>query len=249
MRKQRILATDSRGAYQRNDFNKPRLFHLPIHRKALNFWTWDIWLFLINNNLWKFQLSGLCCKNSYISWLLHISLEQSLKKYEIFCPWLKSSVMFYKYWSVHLSPPPVRIVFLLLLFSHSVMSNSLWPHGLQHTRLPCSSLSPGACSNSYPLTQWCHPTTSSVVFSSCLQSFLASGSFPVSQFFTSSGWTIGASASISVLLMNMVVSLSLCCWVFGVCVCDGVLVLVLVLVLVYAKRAKQQNWFRATARR
>ena len=111
MRKQRILATDSRGAYQRNDFSEPRLFHLPIHRKALNFWTWYIWLFLINNNLWKFQLSGLCCKNSYISWLLHISLEQSLKKYEIFCPWLKSSVMFYKYWSVHLSPPPVRIVF------------------------------------------------------------------------------------------------------------------------------------------
>ena len=61
----------------------------------------------------------------------------------------------------------------LLLFSCSVLSNSLWPHGLQHTRLPCPSLSPGACSNSCPLSQWCHPTISSsvVLFSSWLQSF------------------------------------------------------------------------------
>ena len=69
---------------------------------------------------------------------------------------------------------------LLLLFSHSVMSNSLWPHGLQHARLPCPLPSPGACLNSCPLNQWCHPTISSTVtpFSSCLRSFPASGFFP-----------------------------------------------------------------------
>ena len=68
---------------------------------------------------------------------------------------------------------------LLLLFTHSVVSNSFQPHGLQHTRLPCPSLSPRVCSNSCPLNQWCHPTTSSsnVPFSSHLQSFPASGSF------------------------------------------------------------------------
>ena len=68
---------------------------------------------------------------------------------------------------------------LLLLFSHSVMSYSLWPHGLQHTRPPCPSPSPGACSNSRPSSWWCHPVISSsvILFSSCCQSFPASGSF------------------------------------------------------------------------
>ena len=68
---------------------------------------------------------------------------------------------------------------LLLLFSRSVVSDSLWPPGLQHTRLPCPSPSPRACSNSSPLSQWCHPTISSSVvpFSSCLQSFPTSESF------------------------------------------------------------------------
>ena len=77
-------------------------------------------------------------------------------------------------------------------FSHSIMSNSLWSHGQQHTRLPCPSPTPGACSNSCPSSRWCHPTISSSVvpFSSCLQSFLASESFPKSQFFTSGGQTI-----------------------------------------------------------
>ena len=90
-------------------------------------------------------------------------------------------------------------------FSCLVMSDSLWPHRLQHSRLPCRSPTPGACSNSCPLSRWCHPTiTSSVVpFSSCLQSFLASGSFPVSQFFSSGGQSIGVSASASVLPMNI----------------------------------------------
>ena len=79
--------------------------------------------------------------------------------------------------------------FMLLLFSHSVMSDSLRPHGLQHARLPCPSPSPRACSNSCPLSRWCPPTifSSVVPFSSCLQSFPASGSFPVSEFFTLCG--------------------------------------------------------------
>ena len=79
------------------------------------------------------------------------------------------------------------------------------PHGLQHARLPCPSPSPWACSNSCPVSQWYHPTISSSVapFSSCLQSFLASGSFPMSWLFTSGGPSIGVSASASVLPMNI----------------------------------------------
>ena len=90
-------------------------------------------------------------------------------------------------------------------FSRSVVSNSLRPHGLQHTRLPCPSPTPGACSNSCPSSQWWHPTISSSVvpFSSCLQSFPASGSFPMSQFFTSCGQSTGVSVSASVLPMNI----------------------------------------------
>ena len=85
---------------------------------------------------------------------------------------------------------------LLLLFSHSDVSNSLQPHGLQHARLPCPSPTPRACSNSCPSSQWCHPTISSSVipFSSCLQSFPASRSLPMSQFLASGGQSIGVSA-------------------------------------------------------
>ena len=81
---------------------------------------------------------------------------------------------------------------------------TLQPHGLQHARLPCPSSTPRACSNSCPLSQWCHPTISSSVvhFSSLLKSFPASGSFPMSQFFTSDGQSIGVSASASVLPKN-----------------------------------------------
>ena len=90
-------------------------------------------------------------------------------------------------------------------FSRSVMFDSLQPHGLQHARPPCSSPTPRDCSNSSLSSQWCHPTIPSSVipFSSCLQSFPVSGSFPVSQFFTSGGQSIGASASASVLPMNI----------------------------------------------
>ena len=84
------------------------------------------------------------------------------------------------------------------------MSDSLWPHGLQHARLPCPSPTPGACSYSCPLNGRCHSTiSSSVVPFSCLQSCPASGSFPMSHFFASGGQNIGASASASVLPMNI----------------------------------------------
>ena len=90
-------------------------------------------------------------------------------------------------------------------FSHSVVSDYLRSHGLQHTRLPCPSPTPGAYSNSCPSSQWCHPTISSSVspFSSGLQSFPASGSFLVSQFFASGGQSIEFSASASVIPMNI----------------------------------------------
>jgi len=99
--------------------------------------------------------------------------------------------------SLSLSLPSVQ-------FNHSVVSNSLRLHGLQHTRFPCLSSTPGACSNSCPLSQWCHPTISSsaVPFSSCLQSCSASRSFPMSQFFTSGSQSIRVSALASVLPKN-----------------------------------------------
>ena len=85
------------------------------------------------------------------------------------------------------------------------MSDSLRPHGLQHARLPCPSPIPGACSNPCPLSLWCYSTISSSVvpFASCLQSFPASGSFPITLFFASGGQSIGVSASASVLPMNI----------------------------------------------
>ena len=93
----------------------------------------------------------------------------------------------------------------LSLFSCSVVLDSLQLHGLQHTRLPCPSLSPRACSNSCLSSQWCHPIISYSVapFSSCLQSFPASRSFPVSQLFASDGPNTGASVSASVLPVNI----------------------------------------------
>ena len=93
----------------------------------------------------------------------------------------------------------------LLFFNCSVTSESLQPHGLQHARLPCPSPSPGVCSNSCPLSWWCHPTISSSValFFSCPQSYLASGPFPMNQLFTPSGQSIRASASASDFPMNI----------------------------------------------
>ena len=94
--------------------------------------------------------------------------------------------------------------FTSVQISCSVMSNSLWHHELQHARPPCPSPMPGVYSDSCSLSQWCHPTISSCVipFSSCLQSYIASGSFQMRKLFASDGQSIAASASKSVLPMN-----------------------------------------------
>ena len=99
----------------------------------------------------------------------------------------------------------VFLQFSSVQFSHSVVSDSLQPHGLQHARPPCPSPTPRVYSNSCPLSWWCYPTISSSVipFSSRLQSFPASGSFQMSQLFASGGQSIGVSASASVLSMNI----------------------------------------------
>ena len=100
---------------------------------------------------------------------------------------------------------PRFLCIYICCYSFAVMSDSLWPHGLQPTRLPCLSLSPGVCSNSCPLSWWCHPTISSSVapFSFCLQSFPVSGSLLATQLFASGGQSIRAIASALVLLMNI----------------------------------------------
>jgi len=98
----------------------------------------------------------------------------------------------------------VSVRFGSVQFSHSVVSDSLQPHDPQHARPPCPSPTPGVYPNSCPSSRWCHPTilSSVVPFSSCPQSFPASGSFPMSQLFTSGGQSIGVSASTSVPPMN-----------------------------------------------
>ena len=96
-------------------------------------------------------------------------------------------------------------IYISVRFSFSLISDSLWPHGQQHARLSCPSPTPRAYSNSCPSSQWCHATISSSVLplSSFLQSFPASGSFPMSQFFAWGGQHSGASASASVLSMSI----------------------------------------------
>ena len=120
------------------------------------------------------------------------------------------------FFSSHYSDSETKDIFVIERPSHDLtqfssvqslsrVQNSFQHHGLKHARLPCSTSTPRACSNSCPSSWWCHPAISSSVvpFSSCLQSFPASGSFPVSQFFTSGGQSIGVLASASVLPMNI----------------------------------------------
>ena len=135
-----------------------------------------------------------------ISALISLSLCLALPNLSLFC-------------LLSLCPLPLLFSLLCTLVSllittqsvSSVVSSSLRPHGLQHTRFPCPSPTPEACSNSCPWNRWCHPTITcfDIPFSSCLQSFPISGSFPMSQFIASGGQSIRASASTSVLPMNV----------------------------------------------
>ena len=128
-------------------------------------------------------------------WYTHTTLNSEFV-------WIK---IYYCYHIILLKQLSIALYSSSVQFSYSVVSDSLWPHGLQHPRPPCPSPNPGAYSNSCPLIQWCHPTISSSVtpFSSCFQSFPASGSFQTSQLFASGGQSIGASASASALPMHI----------------------------------------------
>ena len=129
-------------------------------------------------------------------WLIHLLYFVSSILFLIF-----TILIIYLFVMLH----TVRLFAIRLLFSCYVMSDSLRPHGLRHASLPGSSLSPIVCSNSCPLIQWCYLiiSSSATLFSFCLQTFLASGSFPVSQLFSSGSQSIGTSASVSVLPMNI----------------------------------------------
>ena len=139
------------------------------------------------------------------------SRYQENSGYKLFLPfhlypvvWINQSFLVYIL-NINTTNNNPGILTLSVQFSRSVMSNSLWSHGLQHTRPPCLSPTPGVYSNTCPLSWWCHPTISSSVvpFSSRLQSFPASGSLQMSQFFASGGQSVGVSATASVLPMNI----------------------------------------------
>jgi len=117
--------------------------------------------------------------------------------------WYKTNWVIFTMVSITVSCYHMNLVQLSVQFSRSVMSDSLWTYGMQHTRLPCPSSIPGVCSSSCPSSRWCDPAISSsvILFSSCLQTFQALGSFLMSHFFTSGGQSIRVSAS--VLPMNI----------------------------------------------
>ena len=122
----------------------------------------------------------------------------------VYSPRSTQDIMFPVYWAVLNVHRHLVSTIGSVQFSRSVMSYSLWLHGLQHARPPCPSPTPRIYSNSCPLSQWCRPTiSSSVIPFSHIQSFPASGSFLMSQFFTSGDQSVGGSASASVLSMNI----------------------------------------------
>ena len=153
-------------------------------------------------NCWYWRLSTPCVLKTMGSRCSHILLEGvEIDSVFLVCGWTISRRILH----AHMFELAFWLVRISVQFSCSVVSDSLRPHGLQHTRPPCPSPTPGVYPNSCPLSWWCHPTISSSVipFSSCLQSFPASGSFQMSQLFTSGGQSIRVSASTSVLPMNI----------------------------------------------
>ena len=145
-------------------------------------------------SLFKEQFINLTSRLLVQEQLFRFSIQHSLLWNNVYCrnPVSKPIVSVFSY-SYLFDSDLISVQFIL-----SVMSDSLWPHGLQHARLPCPSPTPRACSNSSPSSWWCHPT-----ISSCLQPFPALGSFLRSHFFTSDGQSIGASTSASVLPVNI----------------------------------------------
>ena len=144
------------------------------------------------------------CQRVKHNWVTELILILNLPSSLSVASWIKSLPCLNTSSQIY-RPTVQQAEWAWIKFSGTVISNSLRPHGLQHARLCCPSPSSRACSNLHPLSQWCHPIISSSVisFSSCLQSFPVSGSFPMNQFFASDGHSIGTSASASVLPMNI----------------------------------------------
>ena len=144
---------------------------------------------------------GLVMKFNFVNTVSLLQMNKFCSKSAIVIP-----ICLYKTSEVSLGTQlaQLAIQYCTVQFSRSLVSNSLWPHGLQHARPSCPLLTPGVYSNSCPLSQWCHLTVSSSVvpFSSCLQSFPTSGFFQINQLFASGGQSIGVSASTSVFRMN-----------------------------------------------
>ena len=132
----------------------------------------------------------------------YLTLDKNMHVFLVHLLILRTYIIFINQFKV-VTLAIISIIFYSFQFRHSVMSSSWQPHGLQHTRLPCPSPTPGASSNSCPLSWWCHTTISVSVIPFCLQSFPASGSFLMSQFFASGGQSSGVSASVSVLPMDI----------------------------------------------
>ena len=176
------------------------MLKLVIHFNLYKVWGLG-WRFFFN--LWMSN----CPRTIWWKFYLNSVVFADLSKLRHVCGY------FYVLYSVPMSmsiPPPLPhryyyFSYQSVQFSHWVISDSLQPQGLQHTRPPCPSPTPKVYSNSRPLSRWCHPTISSsvIAFSSCRQSFLAWRSFLMSQLFASGGQSIGVSASTSVLSMNI----------------------------------------------
>ena len=159
---------------------------------------WIIWI-IIQNDL-KFWIWIIKTIYQILYMILHAKYNRALS--QEFMHW--NPKVIFTWSTLAIQAVLISVQFSSVQFSHSVMSNSLRPHGLQHIRFLCPSPTPRVYSNSCPLSRWCHPTISFCVIPfSCLQSFPASGSFPISQFFASGGQSIGVSASASVLPMNI----------------------------------------------
>ena len=153
------------------------------HTREIKWQQSDVWngFWILCNTLGN----KVNCVNSFLLVTFNDFVQEKHKGFFMFC-------------LLHSLKREMSVLGISVQFSHSVKSDSLCPHGLQHARLPCPSPAPGACSNSCPSSRWYHPTISSFVvpFSSCLQSFPASGSLLRSQFFTSGSQNIGVSASV-----------------------------------------------------